>query len=128
MGGQRAVAGLAGYSGMLALALSRSFVGVAGFANGVPGELHGVRSNVDQGRGAEVSVLSEIRRDNYLSKHQKGTHPDSQEHHDTDEVFRVPKEFLHACCNMQLASPIAKRTQKCFRISEANQSCELRTL
>ena len=63
---KRAVAGLASYIGVLALAFRFGFIGMAGFARFVPGELDRSRADVVQGGGPKVAVLAELRRNDGL--------------------------------------------------------------
>jgi len=63
----RTVAGFASYTSVLALALRLGYIGVAGLADRVPGELDRSGADVIHGSGAKMPVLAEIRWDDHLA-------------------------------------------------------------
>ena len=96
------MAGLTSHVRMLAFALGFGLVGVAGFAHFMTGELDWSRPDVIQGGGAEVSVLAKFRWDDRLPDQEEGHHSQDQEEGDTAQMFRGPKEVLHAFRGGQL--------------------------
>ena len=121
---QRTVAGFARHSCMLALALQLGYVGVAGFANRVPGELDGTSANVVHGGRAKMAILAEIRRDHRPPDEQERGHAHCQDNHHADQVLDAPQEVLHAgrTCNSETRCFGAR---KAIAISDSEESRSL---